>query len=863
MTVYGSTGSGYVFAKQHGRQQYMWHPHLSWHVAYFERCKRSRAMASCVDLAFVANVVCAKLNLKNQPPQVTSLEVHSAALVSEPDRPSRLVVATELDQTIKLHPLASALSSVHARAGSKAHIRRVQRRSANAEVEGGALMPPGNALGSACSLPLARPLAQLSMPAVKLHAACWRSRTPRVRLLHARSKFEALASWRRSPCQTGRVAMWCPHAGVAQSRLRTCWLLPYVPKSRRTAKARCFGYHYLKRQLDVHGFQRRSDAKGRRLAVDGLGDPSEVAPKQIAVRTRIEKALTPAATWGQRRYQPLRAAKDGRFHAVHALCHVIAPRPCGFAWRRPLIVQMRHLQPFTGQAPIKFSTSLCLHAVSRFQIASRHRRQRNLTDQAVPWGVTATDLAVLSSHLQALAPLSCRALEMLRCMSHSTDGVVPFLDSIPGTCGNIFQCFSEAGRLPCQPENAFLLLSEASSAHALAHCSQELRGTGRCTAPGTHQAEALHFLRYKPYTALFATQLFNVACHQSVKDVALCSSRCSGAEKHLPVCWQKQPVIRESLTPQPHSLRTVLLRAKVVRKPAGASDARERAAQYCDLPRRWSEHGFGKPFSCSGAQLSSSAVSLMTPAVVLRSLLTMEPQAAPSVIFQMLLVQCRDFGLPLDNPGFASRLPTATSCWELGAAWEQKVQLKVTGRGRCTSPGCGSRLRTTASCWGLRAALFPWRLRKVQQKVVGRCTSPSFLQPPGQRDVAPAPSLTSFKTLAATLHTSQMLLTTARQRKAPQSSVPSLHHSHSVLTSLHMKDFCLRLCLAEHHGQGDYPVLLGRGSSSKLLVSEEGTPSARGLSLENFKEHGMPANRMLCLDVQMSFRGTRLRKLLK
>ena len=883
-----------------------------------------------VDLVLAANLVRSRLDLKNQAPQVTSLEVRSAGLASE--RPSQVVVANEFAKKpaldgVKLQLLAACRCLVH------------ERRVSDSVVKPRALQ--ARWLVRLRRRGLLRSRLPKSLPAV-CRTQCLPSR-PGARLLSWSKADLAEKGPARSDVARRMCKRSCVQLVSACAPARGSWpvfglvspaswslAVSEGPSSRRLPLA-CTFRSYTKRDLVVPHYPTPlwQDFCGLvvRFAVFSQSSKlllfslcCEAATRSFNCQRPMHSQLA-GASFSQAllTFEPLNSDSflQSRYSAGQ-LWKMVCKQSCIHLVAMSAVYPMQRKVRYAGMVMTASRTHL---AEPRPVLLCKPYTALSMTKLQISAGFnmacheSVKDVALCSSrcfgaekHLPVCCPKQPVIRERLTRQPHSVPlrrlGH-PCCLAMPSFCAGGAEPIASRSSLPvsswCHARSRSLLRPLTHGQHSptplwkmfCKHSSIQLLSSRAVhpmqrklgfasgfvlTASSTQRAEALPFLRYKPCRELGVTKLeifagFHIACHQSLKEVALCSSRCSGAERHLPVCRPKQPVIRESSTPQPLSLRTVLLqrwghacllalpascaeraeqivckssslamsqkmspiskrfgslgldrsgrrhraltkivsrklvrarRVKVVRKPAGACAARECVAEYCDLPRRWSEHGYRESLSCSGAQLSSSAVSLMTPAALLCSLLKMEPH--PSAIFQMVLVQCRDFALPLDNPGFASRLPTATSCWELRAAWEQKVQLQVKGR----------------------------------------CTSPS----------------SSFKTLGVTHHTSQMPLTTARL-KVPQSSVASLNHSHSILACLHMKDFCSRLCLAEHHGQRDYPVLLGRGSSSKLLVSEEGTPSAWGLSLENFKERGMPANRTLCLDVQMSFRGMRLRKLPK
>ena len=777
MTAYGSTGSGYVFAKQRGRQQYLWHPHLSCHVAYVLRCKRSRAMASCVDLAFVANVVCAKLNLKNQPPQVTSLEVHSAALVSEPDRPSRLVVATELDQVGVAEGIKLQLLPSDARAG-------VLQAS----------LPYTSELAFSIANRLQRRLFQVAHGQARWRVICKESC---VRLMSS-SSLPTWGQWRialglllppisplglsqdfsSSSFALARTSL----AVVAQQRLPAfpdypapiwqdvCGLVLRFPLGSRQSK-----------QLPLllcckAAAQRLSPLQRMHSWLGGASFAWSLLIQELLQRPS-RRSKQPRQLWAMMCKQSsvqlvsLRAVypmpRKPRYAAglVATACAPHGSEPPAFLLSRPCAESSIKLQP--SQA----FTLACVESVLLYNYLAlcsprceestllavwqlEQGRRKSLTQQPQSF---CTSLGSLEQAARG-EPMVCKSAQFCERLT-----AVPACPSCavsiegqhhPAPLWSMIwtHSFAQFVSLP-----AFYPVGKWRHARVLrAGISRAEPQAFACRPFDTESmAKRQRFAASNLRRRLELVFLY--------KDAALCSSRC-GAEKHSPICRPKQVVIATSLTLQLHSL--------------------------CTLPlRRWHPCFLALPASCA--------------------------ERAERIV-------CRSWSIATRVGMFARTWPISEPFWRPNPARS-------------------------------------WRLCGVESKV----RRSACLEPPGQRDVAPAPILMSFKTLGATLHTSEMRLTAAPQRKAPQSSVASLNHSHSILTSLHMKDFCSRLCLAEHHGQRDYPVLLGRGSSGKLLVSEEGTPSARGLSLENFKEHGMPANRTLCLDVQMSFRGMRLRKLPK
>lgn len=61
-------------------------------------------MSVLSDLVFLGHLVCAKIGLRSPPPPVTRLEVRSAALTSEPGRPSQVVLASDVGQQTDVGP---------------------------------------------------------------------------------------------------------------------------------------------------------------------------------------------------------------------------------------------------------------------------------------------------------------------------------------------------------------------------------------------------------------------------------------------------------------------------------------------------------------------------------------------------------------------------------------------------------------------------------------------------------------------------------------------------------------------------------------------------------------------------------------
>ena len=901
------------------------------------------AMELGVELVLLANLVCSRLNLKQTPLAVTSLEVHSAALASEA-QPSQAVVANEFAKTPVELPLDAYRCLVHARP-ARVRARRVLRvRLLRGLLRESSLQPSlaaqhGTADATAKGfksqrhLPVASSGSRLSCseagllgPGLARHGVTWR-------VICKKSCLQLVSS-------SAPWGQWVPVFGLL---LPSSWSLSlseglFLRRSALACRSRVLPQRGLLVPHHPTPLWQEFAALVSRSAFDSqLSKPSpaasccEAAMRRFNCTRQLPWQLT-AAAFAQTllTFEPLKSYSLQRYSAFrrwNMICkhscvqlvslRVVYPKQrkvyaavmvltaCGTHRAGPLPFLL--CRPYTDLSMTKSQPS------AAFDIASHESVKDVALCGSRCVGAEKHLPACLSKPLgirQGLTPQQRTVrlrrwghpsyLDMPASCAERAEPIVSWPVMSSGCCAwspTLLEPLTHGQRHPVPLwkmicKHSSVLLVSFRAVHPILRklpCASCFVLTASCA----HRAEPLPFPPGKPYTALSIAKLlpsaaaaaFTIACDTSVKDVALCSSRCVGAEQHLPVCPRKGPVIAKSFTLQPHSWRTVLSRrcghpcclalpaacagraeqivfsfsslamspnrwpisqpfgslgldrsgskhpalskivfrkllrrrVKLLRQSAGSWVPRACPAWNCGMPRRWScdrgwpEHDYRVPWRCFGAQLSASSVSRMTPAALLCSLLT---------TFQMLLVQCRVFGRRLEDPGLASHL------------------------------------HATASRREQRLESFPLRLCRVELKAAPRCDYPSSLQPVGKSDVAHAPTgVTLFKTLGAIRHPSQML----RMRALP----PSLNHSlgRSVLTSLRVKDFCSLGCLAEEHGQREYPVLLGRGSSSKRLESEQGPPSAQGLSPKSFGEHAMPANRVICLNVQMSLRGTRLRKL--